>query len=280
MSELRQRPTAARSDSGPGPDTAPQREPQRRTTAEDDHGISVLDIIRVIAALVLASCSLSYYVANTESLLWGYRPWFTRWPVVKQYLVGFFLSPHQQNHNHLSNHITNTISNPQTGPVNLTPTQLTLYNGTDPSLPIYLAVNGSIFDVSANRAIYGPGGSYNFFAGRDATRAFVTGCFADDLTPDLGGVEEMFLPVEDLPDEKITSAARKIRREREVRAARAQVEKTVRRWEGFFRNHKRYFEVGRVWDTTQDVDPDMGRRVLCEGARSQRPKRSEMGEGV
>lgn len=171
---------------------------------------------------------------------------------------------------------TNT-SQIQGGPLHLTPAQLTLYNGTDPSLPIYLAVNGSIFDVSANRPIYGPGGSYNFFAGRDATRAFVTGCFKDDLTPDLGGVEEMFLPVEDVEDERVTPAERELRRERELTLAMEQIEKTVLRWQGFFRNHKKYFQVGVVEDDGV-VDPDKGKRVLCEGAQKQRPKRSDMAE--
>ncbi|KAG5458521.1 MAG: cytochrome b5-like heme/steroid binding domain-containing protein [Olpidium bornovanus] len=41
----------------------------------------------------------------------------------------------------------------------------------DPSLGIWLAVKGVVFDVSANRAAYGPGGSYAVFAGKDASRA-------------------------------------------------------------------------------------------------------------
>lgn len=132
-----------------------------------------------------------------------------------------------------------------------------------------------MFDVSAKSAIYGPGGSYNFFAGRDATRAFVTGCFQEDLTSDLGGVEEMFLPVEDVQDEGLTSAQVKTRREREMRVARGNIQKTVARWEGFFRNHKTYFQVGKVVDDPRE-DVERGKRVLCEGAQSQRPKRSEV----
>ena len=50
-------------------------------------GISILDIIRVLVTLVVASCGLSYYTTSSESLLWGYRPWFTRWPLVVQYIV-------------------------------------------------------------------------------------------------------------------------------------------------------------------------------------------------
>ena len=88
MSELRQRQPAAGSgrQQDTDADTAPRRQPQRRTD-DDDPFIGVLDIIRVLVTLVIASCGLSYYMTNTESVLWGYRPWFTRWPVVKQYLV-------------------------------------------------------------------------------------------------------------------------------------------------------------------------------------------------
>ncbi|KAJ5682937.1 hypothetical protein N7462_006102 [Penicillium macrosclerotiorum] len=250
MSELRQRQSTKPSESHQSASSAPRRIPQNGPEAENEHGVSVLDLVRILVSLVIVSCGVSYYMTNSESVLWGYRPWFTRWPVVKQYL---------------------------NGPVNLTPTELSLYNGADPSLPIYLAVNGSIFDVSANPMIYGPGGSYNFFTGRDATRAFVTGCFKEDLTPDLIGVEEMFMPVEDVENEGLTNAERKIRRERELRLARTQIEKAVNRWEGFFRNHKKYFQVGRVLDDGV-LDPLAGTRALCNGAKQQRPKRSEMDE--
>ncbi|KAL8787417.1 MAG: hypothetical protein Q9213_002194, partial [Squamulea squamosa] len=92
----------------------------------------------------------------------------------------------------------------QRGPITLTPSQLSLYNGTIPTLPIYLALNNSIYDVSASPHLYGPGGPYAFFSGRDATRAFITGCFDTDLTGDLRGVEEMFIPVDD-PEEVVST---------------------------------------------------------------------------
>jgi hypothetical protein len=135
-----------------------------------------------------------------------------------------------------------------------------------------VAVNGTVFDVSANRMIYGPGGGYNFFAGRDATRAFVTGCFKEDLTADMRGVETMFMPIEDVADETVTPAQRKIRREKELREAKAKVEATVRRWVGFFRNHKTYFEAGKVVGGEITGEP----WPLCESAQKQRPKRSLM----
>ena len=87
MSEIRQRQPLAAAEPKTGTETAPQREPQRRTDDENDHRISLLDILRVIASVIVFSCSLSYYMTNGESYLWGYRPWFTRWPVMKAYLV-------------------------------------------------------------------------------------------------------------------------------------------------------------------------------------------------
>ncbi|KAL1886771.1 hypothetical protein Plec18167_000706 [Paecilomyces lecythidis] len=247
MSELRQRPVPrdSKSESTSTPKV-------KRGSNDSNGGISLLDVIRVIVTLVVASCGLSYFVTSSESFLWGYRPWFTRWPVVVSYLRG---------------------------PVLLNPEQLSLYNGTDPSLPIYLAVNGTIFDVSANPVVYGPGGSYNFFAGRDATRAFVTGCFKEDLTPDLDGVEEMYIPIDD-PEEdaKLSSRERKLRREQDTRKAKAIVRAQVQHWENFFRNHKKYFEVGKVVDAPPKA-PGEGKRELCEAAKQARAKRGEQAKG-
>jgi hypothetical protein len=55
---------------------------------DDEPFISLLDILRVILTLVFASTGLSYYMTSGNSLIWGYqRPWFTRWPLVQNYLV-------------------------------------------------------------------------------------------------------------------------------------------------------------------------------------------------
>ena len=63
-----------------------------------------------------------------------------------------------------------------------TPEQLAQYDGTNPKLPLLVAVRGDVFDVSSGRLFYGPGGGYSMFAGKDASRAYVTGCFKTHLT--------------------------------------------------------------------------------------------------
>ncbi|MCJ1396886.1 hypothetical protein MMC11_000076 [Xylographa trunciseda] len=68
-----------------------------------------------------------------------------------------------------------------------TPPELKPFNGEN-SMPVYLAVRGRIFDVTPGRNFYGPGGPYENFAGRDATRGLACGSFDEDmLTKNLDG---------------------------------------------------------------------------------------------
>jgi predicted heme/steroid binding protein len=206
--------------------------------------ISRLDILRVILTLLAATLGLSYYLTTT--LTFGYSPWWLSPSRVTSYLRG---------------------------PLSFTPQQLLQYNGSDPSLPIYLAVNGTVFDVTAGKHTYGPGGSYSVFAGYDASRAFVTGCFLDDRTSDLRGAEMLYIPIEDDTEEVVSSGERKLRAERERREARRKVQAEVKKWVEFYRNHKKYFEVGKVVDVPAYGDEV---KILCEAADKGRPKRSQM----
>ncbi|WVQ64343.1 uncharacterized protein L199_002505 [Kwoniella botswanensis] len=109
-----------------------------------------------------------------------------------------------------------------------TPQELVLYDGSRDDRPVYLAIGGVVFDVSANRRIYGKGGSYNMMAGRDASRAFTTGCFETHLTHDTRGLNE---------------------------AEQA----SLQHWKSFFTNHEKYHKIGYVLNpplTDQDPIPE------------------------
>lgn len=75
------------------------------------------------------------------------------------------------------------------GPRVFTPEELQA-EGSGKSGQLLLAVLGEVFDVSAGTQFYAEGEHYNCFAGRDASRAFVTGEFeGDGLTNDVEGLD-------------------------------------------------------------------------------------------
>ncbi|TWU78841.1 hypothetical protein ED733_007485 [Metarhizium rileyi] len=227
--ELRQRKTAPASDDAPkpsepdSPDSPESKpKPRRRSVGDDDDEEYTpwLDILRVLSFLLIASCGLSYVISGGESFFWGMtnKPYYLRVDWWKYQL---------------------------SGPVYLTERELLVYDGSDPLKPLYLAINGTIYDVSGNRRMYGPGGSYNVFAGRDAARGFVTGCFAEDQTADLRGVEDMFLPLDDPDvDKYFTTAEMEEMRVEELAAAREKAHAALQHWVNFFAKSKKYHRVG------------------------------------
>ncbi|KAJ1506994.1 hypothetical protein HMI56_000340 [Coelomomyces lativittatus] len=96
-----------------------------------------------------------------------------------------------------------------------TPEELAQYDGTDLSKPIYLAVLGRVYDVTAGREYYGPEGGYHFFSGKDGGRAFATGCFQTHLTPDVRG----------LTDQELQS---------------------ILEWQQFYESSPKYFYIGKI----------------------------------
>ena len=113
----------------------------------------------------------------------------------------------------------------------------------------------------------------------------MTGCFEEDLTGDLRGAEEMFVPVELDEEPKMGNGLTaeenrkrrrdwKVRRERAYRDGRARVKETVERWRKTFDGGKggKYFRVGQL----RREDRWQGeKKMLCEKAIKARPKHME-----
>lgn len=95
MSDLRQRQVAPEKQQQQQQDQSPATPSKDKKNSRKNArvGISVLDILRVLVTLLVASCGLSYYVTSSESFLWGYRPWCTKWPLVVQYFVSYRVLP-------------------------------------------------------------------------------------------------------------------------------------------------------------------------------------------
>ncbi|KAK0740418.1 hypothetical protein B0T18DRAFT_331915 [Schizothecium vesticola] len=228
--------------------------PPKKRIQDEDRDSYWLDGLRVLTFLFIASCGLSYLISSGESFFWGISnpPNYTKIDWWKTKLRG---------------------------PLYLTPEQLTAYDGTDPSKPIYLAINGSIYDVSSNPRTYGKGGSYQYFAGVDAARSYVTGCFAEDRTPDMRGVEDMFLPLDDPSIDRLYKPAELTALKEQERAEAAKkVHEGLDHWVKFFASSPKYPFVGYVvrpagWPGTEPV------RQLCEAAQKNRMKRKVPGQG-
>ncbi|KIH90805.1 heme steroid-binding protein domain protein [Sporothrix brasiliensis 5110] len=222
----------------PSTTTTPTTQPKRKTKGkkrprveEEDEYSPYLDIFRVLTFLLLASCGLSYLVSGGESFLWGmqHRPNYLKLSWWKMQYVGGDHGPYSS------------------GPRYFTLEELAEYDGSVVEKPVYLSIDGNVFDVSAGRHIYGPGGSYHYFAGVDASRGFVTGCFADDRTGDLRGVEDMFLPLDNPEvDSHWTPAELAAKKVQERKDAVKRVHDAVQHWVDFFTKSHKYHYVGKL----------------------------------
>ncbi|ODV80783.1 cytochrome b5 [Suhomyces tanzawaensis NRRL Y-17324] len=170
-----------------------------KSRSEEKIRFGVLDIVRILGGILAFNALLSWWFTSTGT--WGYRG---RW--IDPRYVKFKFSP---------------------GYLNLTIAELALYNGSDPKLPIYVAINGSVYDVTKSPGIYGPGGSYHKVSGKDSARVFVTGCLMkeDEFTYDLRGLDQ---------DEAAYD---------------------ILQWQQYFHNSERYWYVGSVQHDPLTGDP-------------------------
>jgi len=109
-----------------------------------------------------------------------------------------------------------------------------------------------VYDVSAGKRVYGPGGSYHAMAGKDAARSFGTGCFATHQTHDLRGLDEQEM-------------------------------QSVEHWKKFFADSDKYHKVGRVLH--RPIDPsspipehcdEEKRKAQTAQANAKRPSKAEL----
>lgn len=234
------------------PAQTPKKKKTRRAPQDEEDAYSPwVDVLRVLTFLFLASCGLSYVITGGESWWWGkkHMPQALTVEYWKQVIKG------------------------PDPPIFLTPDELLRYDGTDAELPVYIGLNGTIYDVSKGRHIYGPGGSYSVFAGVDASRAFVTGCFKDDRTADMRNVERMFLPLDDPEtDAHWTKEELAALRVEELATAKQKAHDTLLHWVNFFENSKKYKKVGYLVreDDWLEKEP---LKELCAPAQKGRKKR-------
>jgi hypothetical protein len=115
------------------------------------------------------------------------------------------------------------------------------FDGSNPDLPIYLAIDGKVFDVTAGKEFYSKNSGYGSLAGKDGSRSFVTGCFGEFVTHDVRGLSEKELV-------------------------------SLNEWVEFYENHKKYFYVGRV--EHPPIDPRSPLPADCrenKGEKSPKP---------
>ncbi|GMG40559.1 unnamed protein product [Ambrosiozyma monospora] len=159
---------------------------------EEKIRFSVIDILQLLSGLLLLNAVLSYFF--TSSTTWGYDG---KW-IDPRYV--YFVTTHP------FNYPTFTVD------------EFAKYDGTDPRLPVYVAVNGTAFDVTVNRGMYDAGSRYHFFAGHDCSRVLVNGCLhrPDQFNADLRGL-----------DQKL-------------------IDRKLKGWLKYYEHHPRYWVVGTV----------------------------------
>ncbi|KAJ1968643.1 hypothetical protein IWQ62_001118 [Dispira parvispora] len=190
MSSLRQRSTIKAS--GPSPKSFSETTPPSTSPSGWCHRLKQFGSLVGIGLLL--NLMASFII--TESFTWGYQNRYTNW------------------HNWV----------PRTKLV-LSDQELAQYDGSDPSLPIYLAINGRVYDVSASPHYYGPYGAYGVFSGKDAARAWGTNCLQ---TP-----SHLTYDVRDLSEDQLAA---------------------IKGWQDFYDNHHTYYYVGEV--VHEPIDPN------------------------
>ena len=114
--------------------------------------------------------------------------------------------------------------------------------------PLYLSVLGRVYDVSSGGAFYGPSKSYHKLVGKDATRAFCTGCLAPScLISSTAHLSE----TQRRGASPYPRAAHLSRRRRSALSLAA-LRREAQRWVELYEWHDKYTLVGRLREEAAD----------------------------
>ncbi|VVT55072.1 uncharacterized protein SAPINGB_P004413 [Magnusiomyces paraingens] len=219
--EIRRRKT------GQEPNERPALVRDEATVVDYEHDFAFLPLFKALFGLIILNFAVSLLVTGTP--LWGES---TKW-TNQRYLA----------------HVSRTIFRPLP---EFSDAELALYDGeaiheaavANSPYKILIALNGTVFDVSGSPETYGPGGPYHGFAGRDAARAFVTGCFSNpaEYTHDMRGLDPTL------------------------------AQETVTGWTRFFDTNHKYWRVGTVVHEPLELDEDINPPPEpCSNGRGQKP---------
>jgi len=208
-----------------------ERRARGEEVSEDEDGVDeppdeslVMALGKILLLILIGTALAGQFI--TGSPFWGYKG---KWTNIQTYLAPF------------------------SSEKLFTEEHLAKFDGSNPALPIYLAIDGNVYDVSAGRRVYGPGGSYHMMTGKDAARSFGTGCFAAHQTHDLRGLDEKEL-------------------------------QSVEHWKKFFADSDKYHKAGRVLH--RPIDPSSPIPEHCDeekrkaqkeqDAKAKRPRKAEL----
>eukprot|EP01113_Clastostelium_recurvatum_P022932 TRINITY_DN2743_c0_g1_i2.p1 TRINITY_DN2743_c0_g1~~TRINITY_DN2743_c0_g1_i2.p1 ORF type:complete len:105 (-),score=10.69 TRINITY_DN2743_c0_g1_i2:42-356(-) len=75
--------------------------------------------------------------------------------------------------------------------VSLTLSELSKYDGSDPSLPVYVSIRGNIYDVTSGPYSKSKGAGYSVFAGKEIARPLaISSVKPEDITPSIEDLTE------------------------------------------------------------------------------------------
>ena len=115
--------------------------------------------------------------------------------------------------------------------------------------PLYLSVLGRVYDVSSGGAFYGPGKSYHKLVGKDATRAFCTGCLAPScLISSTAHLSE----TQRRGASPYPRTAHLSRRRRSAPLPSPGLRREAHRWVELYEWHDKYTLVGRLREEAAD----------------------------